>query len=166
MAHNIRCLIGTESEIISVIQHLRLPRKAIVNLPQNFDLVFLDETAMEAVKKNWDNEQHIENSWGLTQGILDFMQFICREKIAYIETEYFGGTGTQCAALVEKGKLFVFFFEPDSPYTVEDSDLGSYPEKLFNCPINRVLRYSGIERETGRDEFDTLHLADYRTMDN
>jgi hypothetical protein len=165
MAHFIHGLIGTQAEIMLAIQHLKLSPTSKIRLPQNFDLVFLKNELIEAIETSFDRGGLVENSWYLSHGILDFMQFICKERIAYIETEYDGGPGTQCAALVEKNKPFVFLYEleqPPSPYYGGHD--GYYPEALLDCPINTVLRKLGVNRDPQMDEFDTMELHKYRTM--
>lgn len=69
--------------------------------------------------------------------------------IAYIETEYFGGVGTQGAAAWSAG---------DSVLSPEINEHGE--------PINRALRKLGIEKGSKFDEFDAIGLGRYRSMDD
>lgn len=65
--------------------------------------------------------------------------------LAYLETDYFGGIGTQAGLLFEKGNMTV---EP-----VEGEGT-----------INYILERMGVYRERGKDEFDSLGLGNYRKM--
>ncbi|MBA2544105.1 MAG: hypothetical protein H0V17_30960 [Deltaproteobacteria bacterium] len=61
-------------------------------------------------------------------------------KFAVIQTEYFGGSGEQWAALFEGERTL-----------------------LFNTSVNEALRALGVMRSEGFDEWDTIGLADYRS---
>jgi len=66
---------------------------------------------------------------------------------ALIETEYFGGEGTQTAAAYHGEK------EVMSPQTAESDT------------INKALRLLGIVARSGLDEFDTVGLGGFRDFD-
>jgi hypothetical protein len=63
-------------------------------------------------------------------------------KYGIIQTDYFGGSGTQRAALYENGE-----------------------RTLSNADINAVLKELGVEKHSGLDEFDTINLSNYRSAD-
>ena len=65
-------------------------------------------------------------------------------RVAYVETEYFGGDGVQSAAVWERGAIA---FGP------KQADVG---------PINEALRLLGVERTSAKDEFDTVGLDRHR----
>jgi hypothetical protein len=65
-------------------------------------------------------------------------------RVAYIETEYFGGEGAQVAAVWEGGTII---FGP------RQADIG---------PINDALRLLGIVRTQTHDEFDVAGLGRHR----
>ncbi len=67
--------------------------------------------------------------------------------LAYVETEYFGGTGGQAAT------AFVDGHEVVAPQTAKGSG-----------PINQALRRIGVTRTAANDEFDTIGLGERRTM--
>lgn len=62
---------------------------------------------------------------------------------ALVETDYFGGCGTQSATLVIDGKI--------TEVASKDS------------PINEALRKIGVVCKNNLDEFDTIGLGYYRT---
>jgi hypothetical protein len=65
-------------------------------------------------------------------------------RVAYIETEYFGGVGVQAAAAWEGGKIIL------GP---RQGDIG---------PINDALKLLGVIRTQMEDEFDVAGLARHR----
>lgn len=61
-----------------------------------------------------------------------------------VETEYFGGTGSQRASYFREG--------------IKEWD---------EVPINQVLRFMGVEKDADKiDEFDTIGLGKYRHADD
>ncbi|MFE7188987.1 hypothetical protein [Kitasatospora sp. NPDC057541] len=76
--------------------------------------------------------------------------------IACVEADFFGGTGTQRAALWADGRLALGPFTSGEP--------GPFPPE--GSPISRVLRHLGVHLPAGtadRDEFDAVGLAAHRT---
>jgi hypothetical protein len=69
-------------------------------------------------------------------------------RVAYIETEYFGGVGAQAAAVWDGGKII---FGP------RQADIG---------PINDALRVLGITRTQTQDEFDVAGLGRHRQTED
>jgi hypothetical protein len=70
--------------------------------------------------------------------------------LAYIETEYFGGTGGQSAVAYADGKEA---FAPERSQGAAG-------------PINFALRAIGVTKADGKDEFDTIGLGERRTMED
>jgi hypothetical protein len=70
--------------------------------------------------------------------------------LAYVETEYFGGTGGQSAVAFADGRQV---FAPAR-------------SKGASGPINGALRAIGVQRIGSQDEFDTIGLGARRTMDD
>jgi hypothetical protein len=78
--------------------------------------------------------------------------------IAYIKTEYFGGTGTQVAVVWQHG---IVSFGPVA--TGEDAEQET---SLSEGAINRAVRLLGVERGKAIDEFAALGLQRYRSNDD
>jgi len=78
--------------------------------------------------------------------------------IAYIETDYFGGVGTQAAILWHRDGIY-------GPFQTETK----YEQNVVRVvpadqrAINRILRRLGAQRETAIDEFDALGLGRFRS---
>lgn len=73
--------------------------------------------------------------------------------VAYIETDYFGGRGKQCAVAWDQGDVITSF--------QTSGDVG--PVKPG--PINAALRAIGVSRHVVQDEFESLGLQHYRELD-
>jgi hypothetical protein len=74
-------------------------------------------------------------------------------RIAYVETEYFGGLGSQAAVLWQDGKIALGPVRSNN----ESEDRPS-----AEWPINAVGRRLGVQRGEAFDEFDTLGLGRHR----
>jgi len=72
---------------------------------------------------------------------------------AYIETDYFGGVGSQAAAIFS-GRL------PATLLADEDAKAPPRPES----PINSALRSLGVRAAPGQDEFDTVGIGRFRDL--
>lgn len=97
-------------------------------------------------------------------------QFSKTTPIAYIETDYDGGTGFQCAVAWEDGNIE---FYPTAAGSEEGFQMDGYGFK----PINDALSKIGVETylaedlendidEFTKDEFDKLELGKYRDNDD
>jgi hypothetical protein len=83
--------------------------------------------------------------WKLSpSAVLWLQELSATGRVAYIETDYFGGEGAQVAAVWEGGKII---FGP------RQADIG---------PINEALRLLGIVRTQTYDEFDVAGLGRHR----
>jgi hypothetical protein len=78
--------------------------------------------------------------------------------IAYIETDYFGGVGTQSAIVWNKGE--VEFGPAETARRLKDPSVPEVP--LLDGAINRALRVLGVVRGDYLDEFDALGLGKLR----
>lgn len=75
-------------------------------------------------------------------------------QFAYVETNYFGGAGSQAAAAYSNGEAIL---RKAVPVTRNRPQLES--------PINSSLRALGVRGAPDRDEFDTLGLGKFRTLE-
>ncbi len=114
-----------------------------VPLEQGFCLIPMSEALHDEI--NPDNDSSAIAPFTLltkkTEQVLLPISF--KTTIAYVEAEYFGGQGAQSAIVWATGK------------------------RMFCLPggqqsINETLRYMGVVKEGGRDEFNTLNLGKHR----
>jgi hypothetical protein len=139
MGYTLQAFIGEATEAKSAA-----PSDAvIVELPQSKALIPLTESI---------REEHDISFLPLTDEGSDDVptavhEFAARaKKIAYVEAEFFGGAGTQAAAVWEEGRL-VF-----GPIVADDA-------------INQALRMLGVAKKEHFDEFEALNLGRHRDTD-
>lgn len=81
-----------------------------------------------------------------------------RAPLAYIETDYFGGSGTQSAVLWQAGQLLI------GPATLDTTQGVQRQPTLW--PVNVVLRALGVRAKPPEDEFAAFGLANVRSNDD
>lgn len=79
--------------------------------------------------------------------------------LAYIETDYFGGVGSQGAIVWSKGKII---FGPAVTGNRRDLQVDQLPAGAINC----ALKMLGVEKRHWVDEFEALGLRTYRAWTN
>jgi hypothetical protein len=79
-------------------------------------------------------------------------------RCAFIETDFFGGSGTQSAVVYENGKIVLGPLM--SLHNVEYSEAQG---AVVDEAINQILRFIGILRHSEKDEFDTIRLGYFRS---
>jgi len=72
--------------------------------------------------------------------------------VGYVEAEYFGGYGSQRAALWVDGEVAL------GPIAVEEGE----PFPQAGSPISQILRDLGVKRGKHQDEFDAIGLGRHR----
>ena len=82
--------------------------------------------------------------------------------IAYIETEYFGGIGGQCAVVWNQGEVAAGPFR-ESNYPANGESVYTPPS---DGAISQALRYLGVSVGDEFDEFDALGLGNFRRVDD
>jgi hypothetical protein len=81
-----------------------------------------------------------------------------RFPVAYIQTDYHGGTGSQCAIVWRDGAV--------SSGPLETVDKQGSITPLRERAINRAVMELGVERGDARDEFEALGLNRHRDNDD
>lgn len=146
MGHNISAIIGRQSTIQKLADTwISAP---VIELPQEFAMVFLTDTLIESIEEL----NHISDDFCCPE-LCNFsiiaeqllQEFSLHTRLAYIETDYFGGVGTQGGVLYENGKILI------KPRSGEGT-------------INEMLKELGVSCMRGLDEFDSLKLGNYRHM--
>jgi hypothetical protein len=84
-----------------------------------------------------------------------------QDRFAYVEIEFFGGVGSQTAVGWEDGNEAFGPLRTQTPG--EDRDGGGFSTvPKADMAVNAVLRWLGIQADSGRDEFDTVGLSQRR----
>jgi hypothetical protein len=90
-------------------------------------------------------------------GVATAAAFSAVARVAYLETEFFAGMGTQAALGWEDGRVA---FGPRLTQTAGEGREGFRDvEAGADLAVNEVLRWLGVSAEGPQDEFDTLGLG-------
>lgn len=154
MSHIINGFIASFSDLSAAVTELKSVRICRLSSGMGFfavpdEMVESDEAA--ASVRGFDNFTDRLEKWAVAVS----KHF----PIAYIETEYFGGVGTQSAALWDAGKLTI---GPLSFGPVSNLPVGP----RLDWPINKVLRGLGVNHGAQIDEFAALGLGRYRSNED
>jgi len=129
---------------------------AAVELPQGYGLVPITSQVCDRLGGG-TAKPFGDTFWFLSSGVEALARNVSRTgPIAYLEAEMFGGTGTQAMVAWRDGGVWLgpaateFRWPPPDP--------ASNPQWAFN----QALRYLGVDRGAGIDEFDALNLGKHR----
>jgi hypothetical protein len=123
-------------------EHLHL-----VRLEQEFFLVPVTDAFFNEVDAYYPAEaEDYREFWLLSGSLAAFATDLSQSgPVAYVETDYDGGSGTQAAVAWKEGRI------------------ASSPRKSKLGAINDALFAIGAQRTDGRDQFDVLGLDRYRS---
>jgi len=137
MGHNICAIVGKTSINESKVKEYQLA----VAFENEYAVVILDQESIDywSEKLNLSYQSVSENINWACELVFFWAKELGLEKYGIIQTDYFGGMGSQWASLYENGK----------PLLTEKS-------------INEVLQALGVSRTQEKDEFETINLDEYR----
>lgn len=147
MGHCIQAIIGKHESVEKIADNWNCAQE--IELPQGYGMVFLTNALIEDITEllNVPDEDFgypILNYFTIAAD--KFLQeYSVHTKLAYIETDYFGGVGTQAGVLYENGCVSV------KPHSGKGT-------------INQLLKELGVWCEPDKDAFDSLNLGRYRHM--
>lgn len=162
--HCIRAIITLEPMIDHIEKDWIKAKK--VSLSQNIALIpitlELGEDIDELIAKG--SEMAFQPFYYLSKSL----HFLLKERshrsiLGYVETDYFGGVGSQSSILYQDQRVEL---GPLTTETVWDENRREYvhhPEG--KRAINQVLRRLGVWRVHGADEFDSIGLGHYRSFE-
>ncbi|HEU4559602.1 MAG TPA: hypothetical protein VFS20_17250 [Longimicrobium sp.] len=146
MSYVLRAIIAPEHVLSRPLAWLADSR--VIALPQGMAMIPLSRALREQYgpsERPWLYEKHGE-TW-LPQALVPVLEELSRHgTVAYVESEYHGGDGEQCSIVWRDGERI-------------DAEHGSYA-------VNSALGRLGVEREEGRDLFDTLGLGRQRSVED
>ena len=151
MGHTIQGFLGKSETIKEIVSPLSTGQYAVIELPQNIHCLFLSCGAWDIIaeRQNVTLNNNITPFDFLDTATKEYLQNIKPSgKFIYIETDYYGGRGSQAAGIFEDGILL-------DVYNSEGKTDGA---------INTALRFIGVIKEPDADEFETLNLHKYRHM--
>lgn len=156
MGHSINAIIARLSlleKFASSWEGIRL-----VRLEQGFALLPATSRFLDALDGRYSSSEgrKFEGFVHLRGGLVAVLQELSRQgPIAYVETDYFGGVGSQSGATFVDGE----------PVVIEvESEVRPVPRSIG--AINSALRALGVMRTKSSDEFDAIGLGRFRSMDD
>jgi hypothetical protein len=153
MAHSISGFIARQDELVAAARNFPKARVCPLHLGYGFlpltqDFAPCDDPAAE-----------YEVLYRLTAPVAAWaVEKSNQFPLAYVQTHFFGGTGTQCAVVWGDG---ILSFGP-----VETVHNYQTPTPLLEGAINRAVRFLGVKRGHARDEFEALALNLYRNNED
>ena len=142
MGHSISAFVAERPVVTELSRDLLGAKFYQLKHPRFFILPLTDDVFDAIVAARGSSEQLSEHLWGLTKSLADIARKCSSTgPICYIETDYFGGTGTQSAVTWQAGA---------------QTNLRANEENS----INNGLAAIGLETQKPLDEFETLGLAD------
>jgi hypothetical protein len=153
MGHQTTALIGSRSALSQFTEQFGSP--ATTELVDELVIMPLDDLRLELLRDvsapPYEGFAHLTSE--VTAGILTG---VGSEKTLYIETEYFGGTGSQGAAFFRGGKLIW-------KRSISSEDRSELPDKT---PISEGLAELGVRSSDDRDKFDVAGLSRFRSLES
>jgi hypothetical protein len=142
MAHAVNAIIVGIALKETILAEI--PGARAIPLKKGLCLVPITDELFDVLKSRYPDAKEIksesfERYSGPLERVLESESL--QGPVAYIETEYFGGKGTQSAAVWRDGRLLM------------------PPAKAPLGPINRALRYLGIRFVWSRDAFQIVGLG-------
>lgn len=143
MGHCIQVFIGKQE----LVEKLAFERnQTFILLKQGYAMMYLLDQYDEILESANVRYEFDETLDYFTSEVYDMMQQYSQyDMLAYIETDYSGGFGTQAGVLFSDGKMVIA------------------PTKEKGI-IDKILHQMGVCREPEKDEFDSLGLGNYRSM--
>ena len=141
MGYNLKAFIGQVESLESATTQFKNAK--LISLTQQIVLIPMTGDLFNEINDSRVNND-IDGYEYLTTNIeLEILKTIHTGLIAYIEVEYFGGTGVQNGILWKNGKRI---FEQSGTKDV----------------VNSILKQFGITCSKSRDEFETVGLSRHR----
>jgi hypothetical protein len=167
MTHALEALLGKRDAVVSFAdrwEHAEPSRRPLlVVLPQDFALVLCTHSLRRDIRElaGLPSSRPYAELERLTSSEASvFAESSLAGPLGYVETEYFGGTGSQAAVLWERGRVTL---GPLRFETIWDESTQAVRE-LGTPAINAVLAKLGVSKRPGEDEFDALGLGRLRSM--
>jgi hypothetical protein len=149
VGYRIEAVIGSLTVLSSIAgEH---PVMVVVPLRQGFGLVPMTDAVFDAV--NDGTPAGLPGFWKLPGGLGRLLcSWSARGPVAYVEAEYFGGAGTQSAAVWDGGGLAL------GPVVMGEAE----PVPAAGTPVSQALARIGVVRGGHRDEFEAAGLGQKR----
>ena len=137
MAYVLKAFIGKKKNLIKIEKEYKSAK--IVELKNDFCIIPVTHTLFDEINKMRISEKPNFYFYLTTDFENEILEIILNKKIAYVESEYFGGNGGHIGVVWENGKRI-------------------YEGKLHHKTINKILKILEVKRKLLKDEFETLGL--------
>ena len=163
MAHNIQAFIS----LLDCLEKeaSKLETAHIVSLPQGFAMLPVTDTLRQEAATIYPSQeiQPFEEFYDLTDSVARLGAQMSRHTpVTYIETEYWGGDGTQAAVIWHRGKVVL------RPYMKELDWRQDQVSKLAvrRGPVSIALSRLGVKVDKELDEYAALGLGRFRSNED
>lgn len=156
MGHSIRLFVAPWRALSALVAGV--PQARIVSLAGGSDMLVLpvDDDLHDAMHAAYGTGEWLEHAARLsTSDVATAARASKGSAIAYLETDYSGGAGMQCAAVWHDGELSM------KPAAMSQSEMQNRAPQFW--PVNAALRSLGVAAQPGEDEFTTFGLARFRS---
>lgn len=144
MSYVLQAMLAKEAVMDQLLTALKAGKK--IPLEQGFAMIPLDEALIDRIDAT-PKATPISGLIYLTETLEEkILGMLGEAKFAYLESEFFGGSGGHQGILWEAGKRIL---------KVSESYSGA----------NRILRELGVRRTSQLDEFDCMGLGRHRSVD-
>jgi hypothetical protein len=148
----LRAVIATEqvlSELVGIIEDAHDAHVAF--LGQHLSLLAMTDVLFDAVAVA---EASLPDGLSKVPAALDRLLAACSANgpVAYVEAEFFGGTGEQAAQVWDSGEVVL------GPLHLGENE----PIPPTGTPISQALRRLGVTKGNHNDEFDAVGLGRHR----
>lgn len=152
MAYTLEAIIGPTTVLQAVAQDRR--NTVLVSLHQGLSLVPMTDKLFDELTSGPGQPSGF---WKMPGGFDRVLaSWSSQGPIAYVEAEYFGGVGGQCAAAWNNGTLIF------GPLAISEGQ----PVPEDGTPISQALALLGIVRDGYHDEFEAAGLGQHRRTDD
>jgi len=155
MGHHIQAFIGREELLREIVRHY--PNAIVIPLPQQLGMLPITERFYDGLPNPQHPDDKVDDRFLYLGPKLHQIgkAFSVKAPLAYVETEYFGGTGFQGAVVWANGQII---FGPALTGDKEDFQIDDLPDNA----INIALRKLGVLKGGSHDEFDAIELGKHR----
>jgi hypothetical protein len=154
VTHAIQAVVGPPevvAKIAATFQHAES-----VALGERLHIIFVTDALFDEIQAqsaSLETDPYPE-FFRLSAGLARVLALVSTHgPVGYLETEYFGGVGTQAAILWRSERVQIGPLQ-------HDTSSGESPL----LPINAILKNLGVSATRAQDEFDTVGLGRFRRM--
>lgn len=143
MGHSIAGFVARQELLREGTRHLE--SAVVASLPQGFGFLPATDDLHDEIG---EGDLPHDEFWGLSDGLARLGAELSRSgRVAYVETDYFGGAGHQAAMVWEDGEVI------------------SGPYRSRTGTIHGALLWIGVEQGDAEDRFGALGLGRHRHTD-